>query len=79
MAAPRVHWLSGVEALLALRESVECAEASLGDEDVYLQAVTKLSTQLALGAIHTVLDQPHGGLLRVALRQWAQRAQARRT
>jgi hypothetical protein len=65
--------------LFALRESVECADVSPGGEDVYLHAVTTLSTQLALGAIHTVLDQPHGGLLRVALRQWAQRAEARRT
>ena len=78
LAAPRVQWLSGVEALFAVRESVECADLTPGGEDVYLHAVTKLSAQLATGAIHTVLGQAHGGLLRVALRQAAARAGARR-
>jgi hypothetical protein len=79
LAAPRVQWLAGASALFALRESVECGDLTLASEDVHLQAVTRLSAQLQVGAIHTVLDTPHGGLLRVALQEAAVRAEARRT
>jgi hypothetical protein len=46
---------------------------------VYLHTVTKLSRQLAVGVIHTVLERPHGELLRTALRELTARAEARRS
>jgi hypothetical protein len=76
-AQPRAQWLGGVEALFALREAVECADLSLEGEDGVLHTVTNLSAQLALGAIHTVLDRPHGALLRELLR--ARTEETRRT
>jgi hypothetical protein len=66
---PSVHRLCGAQALFALRESVEWADLTPGGEDVYLHAVTQLSTQIPVGAIETVLDRPHGSLLRALLRE----------
>jgi hypothetical protein len=54
-AAPGVQSLAGAQALFGLRESVECADRSAGAEDVYLHAVTELSSQVPSGAIETVL------------------------
>lgn len=75
--APRAQRLRGVQALFAVRESVECAEASAGAEDAYLHAVTKLSAQIAVGTLHSVLDRPHGAVLRAFLREQAGRKKAR--
>jgi hypothetical protein len=43
--------------LFALRESVEWADASPGGEDVYLRAVTELSSATLVGSIETVLGR----------------------
>jgi hypothetical protein len=61
----RVSRLSGAQALFALRESVEWAGDSPGAEDVYLRAVTELSSEITVGSIATVL----GRSTDVALRQ----------
>jgi hypothetical protein len=65
----RISELSGTEALFALRESVEWADDSPGAEDVYLRAVTELSSTITVGSIATVLGRSTDVALRKLLRK----------
>jgi hypothetical protein len=78
-SAPSAQLLRGAQALFAVRESVECAEISAGAEETYLHAVTQLSCQIAVGTLHSVIDRPHGAVLRALVRERAPRRQARRS
>jgi hypothetical protein len=60
---PRFTPASGTEALFAVRESVECADDSVGGEDVYLRAVTELACQVTIGSLATVLGRPNDAAL----------------
>lgn len=65
---PRALRLAGAQALFSLRESVECADQSPAAEDMYLRASAKLSSDIDVGALATVLGRPHGSTLREWLR-----------
>ena len=67
-----LHRLHGTEALFALRESVQCADVSIGGEEQHLQAALRICERVPIGRMSTVLGQLHGDRLRATLCAWEQ-------
>lgn len=66
-SSPGFQLLRGASALFALRESVEWADRSAGAEELYLRAVTDLSSQVRVAAIETVLGRDNLAVLRALM------------
>jgi hypothetical protein len=64
---PKLTALHATEALFAVRESVECADDSPGNEEVYLRTVMELCSKTEIYAIATVLGRPNDAVLQAAL------------